>query len=95
MKSLAFVEFRAEIRTRQRAPICLLLNCAKAGGTCFCVSMNTGPKVAAGFDIALTELADRRWDSCFTMDFCYIRGGSVRPSARSRYRQWMTHKLAT
>jgi ferredoxin len=29
------------------------------------------------------------------MDFSYIHGGSVRPSSRSRYRQWMTHKLAT
>ncbi|MDH3684019.1 MAG: 4Fe-4S dicluster domain-containing protein, partial [Acidimicrobiia bacterium] len=33
--------------------------------------------------------------SCFTMDFSYIYGGSVRPSVSSRYRQWMTHKLAT
>jgi ferredoxin len=29
------------------------------------------------------------------MDFSYIHGGSVRPSGRSRYRQWMIHKLAT
>ncbi|MDJ0449086.1 4Fe-4S dicluster domain-containing protein [Methylocystis sp. JR02] len=178
------------------------LNCGKAGGTCFCVSMKTGPKVTHGFDLALTELmsadaheflvgagspagaeilaelprrpatqqdidaADevvartaasmgrrmpdedvpallmrnlqhprwqevaqrclscanctmvcptcfctsvedhndlagvessrsRRWDSCFTMDYSYIHGGSVRPSVSSRYRQWMTHKLAT
>lgn len=178
------------------------LNCSKAGGTCFCVSMKTGPKVTKGFDLALTELmsadaheflveagspagaeilaelprrpvtqqdldaADaiiaqtaatmgrhmpdedvpallmrnlqhprwqevaqrclscanctmvcptcfctsvedhndlagvessrsRRWDSCFTMDYSYIHGGSVRPSVASRYRQWMTHKLAT
>ena len=177
------------------------VNCGEAGGTCFCVSMGTGPRVDAGFDLALTELlserehaflveigsaagramladipiraaetadigaADavvartaqrmgrtmdasdvkpllqrnldhprwddvaarcltcgnctmvcptcfcttvedvtdlggdaaervRRWDSCFTMDFSYIHGGSVRHSARSRYRQWMTHKLA-
>jgi ferredoxin len=24
-----------------------------------------------------------------------VRGGSVRPTAKDRYRQWMTHKLAT
>jgi sulfhydrogenase subunit beta (sulfur reductase) len=178
------------------------LNCGKAGGTCFCVSMNAGPKVEGGFDLSLTELlspaaheflvevgsregadllaelesrpatrediaaadavaaqtaasmgrrmpeADvpallmrnlqhprwdavaqrclscanctmvcptcfctsvedhndlagvessrtRRWDSCFTMDYSYIHGGSVRPSVTSRYRQWMTHKLST
>ena len=29
------------------------------------------------------------------MDFSYVHGGSVRASPRSRYRQWMTHKLAT
>lgn len=186
---------------RERALI-VAVNCAEAGGTCFCVSMQTGPRVKQGFDIALTELLDggehvflveagsdegqailaqiphrtpsddeieaadaviertassmgremrsddlnallmdnlehprwdevatrcltcanctlvcptcfctsvedvsdlagehaerwRRWDSCFTMDFSYIHGGSVRASAKSRYRQWMTHKLAT
>lgn len=178
------------------------VNCGRAGGTCFCVSMNTGPKADSGFDLALTEVVDgdlhyyvvevgtergaevmdslphrpagegeieaadailtetassmgrsldtdglkellyrnyesprwdgvaarcltcgnctqvcptcfcttvedvtdltgteatrvRKWDSCFTMDFSYIHGGSIRYSAKSRYRQWMTHKLAT
>jgi ferredoxin len=37
----------------------------------------------------------RRWDSCFTLDFSYIHGGSVRVSGMSRYRQWLTHKLGT
>ena len=37
----------------------------------------------------------RRWDSCFTVDFSYIHGGSVRATSKSRYRQWLTHKLAT
>jgi sulfhydrogenase subunit beta (sulfur reductase) len=32
------------------------VNCGEAGGTCFCVSMDTGPKTRAGFDVALTEL---------------------------------------
>jgi Fe-S oxidoreductase len=34
-------------------------------------------------------------DSCFSVDFSYLHGGSIRPSPRSRYRQWLTHKLAT
>ena len=34
------------------------INCGQAGGTCFCVSMDTGPKVEAGFDLALTELIE-------------------------------------
>jgi len=29
------------------------------------------------------------------MEHSYIHGGSVRSSGLSRYRQWMTHKLAT
>jgi ferredoxin len=186
---------------RQKAFI-VAVNCGQAGGTCFCASMQTGPKAAFGFDLALTEVLEanrhyfvvevgtelgaeilrevshqetredekgtaarivaktaeqmgrtldtsdikdllyrnddhprwdhvaarcltcgnctmvcptcfcttvedvtdltgeyaerwQRWDSCFTMDFSYIHGGSVRSSAKSRYRQWMTHKLAT
>jgi sulfhydrogenase subunit beta (sulfur reductase) len=188
-------------QARRQGAFIVAVNCGQAGGTCFCVSMNAGPKAREGFDLSLTELiADeheflvevgserggtvlaaiphraaeardtslaakavahaeanmgrhmrsddvrdlllaslehprwdnvaercltcgnctmvcptcfctsvwdendltgnvaerkRRWDSCFTMDFSYIHGGSVRSSGRSRYRQWMTHKLAT
>ncbi|MBU6390737.1 MAG: 4Fe-4S dicluster domain-containing protein [Planctomycetes bacterium] len=188
-------------QSRRKDAFILAVNCGKADGTCFCVSMNTGPKVTFGFDLAVTEilednnhyfvvevgtelgaeilhevtyreangrekkLADgiikntarqmgrvmdttnikdllyknyehprwddvakrcltcanctmvcptcfcttvedvtdltgdhaERWrklDSCFTMDFSYIHGGSIRASTKSRYRQWMTHKLA-
>jgi len=36
------------------------------------------------------------WDSCFSLEFTYVHGGgNVRGSARSRYRQWLSHKLAT
>ncbi len=189
-------------KTRRESLFVAAVNCGKAGGTCFCASMNTGPKVRTGFDLVLTELLRdgrhhflvevgtmrgaevlsavphhpandtdkqraehvldettrhmgrrldtrgikellyrnyehpqwdavserclscanctmvcptcfcttvedvtdltgnhaerwRRWDSCFTVDFSYIHGGSVRATPRSRYRQWMTHKLAT
>ena len=34
------------------------MNCGEAGGTCFCVSMETGPKAEAGYDLALTEILD-------------------------------------
>ncbi len=195
-------EFRSEAYASRRAGAFIVaVNCGEAHGTCFCQSMDTGPRAAGGFDLALTELlgpdrhdflvevgstrgsevlaelssqpageADReaarlaveraasqmgrkldttgikellqgnqnhprwddvaarcltcanctmvcptcfcssveevtgldgqhaerwqRWDSCFTMDFSYIHSGSVRRSAKSRYRQWMTHKLA-
>jgi sulfhydrogenase subunit beta (sulfur reductase) len=177
------------------------VNCSHACGTCFCVSMKTGPKAISGFDLALTELIDsdthqflievgsdsganvvstlrgrnatksetdaaeaitlqtakqmgrsvdtadlkeilyrnsdnpqwdavakrclscsnctmvcptcfcttvedttdllgtraeriQKWDSCFTIDYSYIHGGSIRTSTKSRYRQWATHKFA-
>lgn len=187
-------------QVRRDGAFIVAVNCGQAGGTCFCVSMHTGPRAGSGFDLALTELLDgehrflvdigsergaallaevphrpaapedleqsaaavahaaasmgrqmeaddvrdlllnnlqhkrwddvaarclscgnctqvcptcfctsvsdhndlatgaaertRRWDSCFTLDFSYIHGGSVRASPKSRYRQWMTHKLA-
>ncbi|HEY2386498.1 MAG TPA: 4Fe-4S dicluster domain-containing protein [Candidatus Binatia bacterium] len=186
---------------RRAGTFVVAVNCGQAGGTCFCVSMKTGPRVSEGFDLALTELLDvphrflvelgsargaallgrvvsapasdtdrvaadeivertarsmgrtldtggikellygsyehrrwdevatrclacanctlvcptcfcatvedvtdltgdhaerwRRWDSCFTLDHSYLHGGSVRSSTRARYRQWLTHKLAT
>jgi sulfhydrogenase subunit beta (sulfur reductase) len=187
---------------RRRDAFIVAVNCGQAGGTCFCVSMKTGPKAEKGYDLALTELIDgakrdyfveagsaagaellqqlpkrdasradiaaaaaaveraagqmgrsldtqgikevlqsnpkhprwkevaqrcltcanctmvcptcfcttvddhsdltgasaervRKWDSCFTMDFSYIHGGAVRQSGSSRYRQWITHKLAS
>ena len=191
-----------DYRARREGVFVVAINCGQAGGTCFCVSMNTGPKVTFGFDLALTEVLEgdrhyflaeagtelgeevlaqlssreaseaeeraaqevlertasqmgrtmdttnikellyqnydhprwdkvadrcltcsnctmvcptcfcttvedstdltgqyaernRRRDSCFTLDFSSLHGGSVRSSAKSRYRQWMTHKLAT
>jgi len=37
----------------------------------------------------------REWDSCYSVDYSYIHGGSIRPSGKSRYRQWLTHKFGT
>jgi ferredoxin len=188
--------------TRRANAFIVAVNCGEPAGTCFCVSMGTGPKAEGGFDVALTELLDggghrflaeagtergeevlavlpsqaaragdqeaaeavvrsaaarmgrhmdtdgikellyrnyehprwdevasrclsctnctmvcptcfcstvedttdltgqyaersRVWDSCFTLDHSEMGGGHVRSSNRSRYRQWMTHKLAT
>jgi formate hydrogenlyase subunit 6/NADH:ubiquinone oxidoreductase subunit I len=185
---------------RRREAFFVAVNCGQAGGTCFCASMDTGPRLRAGHDIALTELEDphrflaeagtprggalldrlgaapapeadraradavceataasmgrtldtrdikellyrnqehprwddvatrclgctnctmacptcfcstvedtssldgqsaerwRRWDSCFTMGHSYVHGGSVRNATRARYRQWLTHKVAS
>ena len=189
-------------RARTQDVFVVAVQCGQAGGTCFCVSMNTGPVAERGFDMALTEVIDadrhyftveigsdrgaallddvphraaaghervaadavhvrtasqmgreldtagikellyrnyehprwdevaercltcgnctmvcptcfcttvedvtdlagehvernQRWDSCFTVDYSHIHGGAVRATPRSRYRQWMTHKLAS
>jgi sulfhydrogenase subunit beta (sulfur reductase) len=188
--------------TRRENAFIVAVNCGEPAGTCFCVSMGTGPRAEGGFDLALTEVLDgdghrfvvevgteqgaevlaglpsqeawtadreaadavvasaasrmgrhmdtdgikellyrnyehprwdevasrclsctnctmvcptcfcstvedttdltgqyaersRVWDSCFTLDHSEMGGGHVRSSNRSRYRQWMTHKLAT
>jgi hypothetical protein len=45
-------------KTRRDRAFIAAVNCGQAGGTCFCVSMDAGPKVEAGFDLALTELIE-------------------------------------
>ncbi|HYA80097.1 MAG TPA: 4Fe-4S dicluster domain-containing protein, partial [Methylocystis sp.] len=65
-------------------------NCTMVCPTCFCTAVED----TSALDGSRAERS-RRWDSCFTMDFSYLHGGGVRTSTKSRYRQWMTHKLAT
>jgi sulfhydrogenase subunit beta (sulfur reductase) len=65
-------------------------NCTMVCPTCFCTTVEDVSDLTG-------EHVERhqRWDSCFTVDYSNVHGGAVRRSARSRYRQWMTHKLAT
>jgi sulfhydrogenase subunit beta (sulfur reductase) len=65
-------------------------NCTMVCPTCFCTSVEDVTDLA-GEEVVRVQ----RWDSCFTVDYSHIHGGSVRTSSRSRYRQWMTHKLST
>ena len=65
-------------------------NCTMVCPTCFCTSVEDVT------DLERTAVERvQRWDSCFTIDYSHIHGGAVRQSTSSRYRQWMTHKLAT
>jgi ferredoxin len=43
---------------RRNGVFLVAVNCGQAAATCFCVSMDTGPRAERGFDIALTELVD-------------------------------------
>ena len=47
-----------DYEARRTGAFIVALNCGQAGGTCFCVSMGTGPRAESGFDLALTELLD-------------------------------------
>ena len=78
-------------RWERTASLCLTCaNCTMVCPTCFCATVEDVTDLAG-------HQADRmrKWDSCFTLDFSYIHGGSVRASAKARYRQWLTHKLAS
>ena len=65
-------------------------NCTLVCPTCFCSTVEDTTDLTG-------TIAERRrkWDSCFTAGFSFIHGGSIRASVRARYRQWLTHKLAT
>lgn len=65
-------------------------NCTLVCPTCFCTAVEDVTSLA-GDRASRTE----RWDSCFSLDHSYLHGTTVRPDTRSRYRQWLTHKLST
>lgn len=65
-------------------------SCTSVCPTCFCTTIEDTTDLVG-------EKAERwrSWDSCFSVEYSYIHGGSIRPSVRSRYRQWLTHKFGT
>lgn len=65
-------------------------NCTLVCPTCFCATVEDVTELSGA-----TADRIRKWDSCFTLEFSYIHGGSVRTSVKSRYRQWVLHKLST
>jgi Fe-S-cluster-containing hydrogenase component 2 len=81
-------EHRRWDETAERCLACA--NCTMVCPTCFCHTVEDVTDLTGG-----TAERVRVWDSCFTADFSYIHGGSVRQTRRARYRQWLTHKLAT
>lgn len=77
-------------RWKEIATRCLACgNCTMVCPTCFCYNVHDA-----------TDLGGRRaermrlWGSCFTLEFSYLGSTTVRTEGFSRYRQWMTHKLA-
>lgn len=45
--------------SRREGLFIIAVNCTRALATCFCASMETGPRVQQGFDLALTEVDDQ------------------------------------
>ena len=77
-------------RWKEVADRCLsCANCTLVCPTCFCSSVTevtdlTGDAVSR----------ERQWASCFTLEHSQMHGANARPTTASRYRQWLTHKLA-
>jgi sulfhydrogenase subunit beta (sulfur reductase) len=65
-------------------------NCTMVCPTCFCTHVVD----SSSLDGATSERT-RVWDTCFSLQYAEMHGGNTRPTPRSRYRQWLTHKLAT
>jgi formate hydrogenlyase subunit 6/NADH:ubiquinone oxidoreductase subunit I len=78
-------------RWDQVAQRCLsCANCTMVCPTCFCSSVQEVTDLTG--DQARRE---RLWDSCFNDEYSYMNSGPIRKSTKARYRQWLTHKLAT
>lgn len=65
-------------------------NCTAVCPTCFCHAEVERPDIDGRHSAHY-----RQWDSCFTEGHSRLSGFVVRPDTRTRYRQWLVHKLAT
>jgi sulfhydrogenase subunit beta (sulfur reductase) len=65
-------------------------NCTLVCPTCFCWDVEDLTDLSG--DITRRE---RVWDSCFNPSYSAQAGGNTRPTTKSRYRQWLTHKMGS
>jgi ferredoxin len=59
-------------RDRRESVFLIAVNCTQAASTCFCVSMETGPRCNEGYDLSLTEI-----DSGFLCEIGTTQGQEV------------------
>jgi ferredoxin len=71
-----FLETDPLYRAHRERAFIVAVNCGQGGGTCFCVSMHTGPRAESGFDLALTEILENG-GHVFTVEAGSGRGRSV------------------
>lgn len=65
-------------------------NCTSVCPTCFCHHETETPSVDGKF-----SEHQREWDSCFSAGHSYIHNTVIRDDTKSRYKQWLTHKVGT
>ena len=65
-------------------------NCTLVCPTCFCTTVSDTTDLSG-------DHTERwlTWDSCFNGDHSYIHDNKVHGSTKSRYRQWLTHKISS
>ncbi len=65
-------------------------NCTMVCPTCICHTVVDVTEITASMSRRV-----RKWDSCFSYEHAQVHGRNFRPLIRHRYRQWLTHKLAS
>jgi sulfhydrogenase subunit beta (sulfur reductase) len=65
-------------------------NCTMVCPTCFCHTVVDATEISGTMSRRV-----RQWDSCFSYAHAQIHGKNFRPHIHDRYRQWLTHKLAS
>ena len=65
-------------------------NCTMVCPTCFCHTVIDVQELDGNMSRRV-----RKWDSCFSLEHAHIHGINFRPKIHDRYRQWLTHKLAS
>jgi formate hydrogenlyase subunit 6/NADH:ubiquinone oxidoreductase subunit I len=65
-------------------------NCTLVCPTCFCTTVSDVTDLQGDHTERWLQ-----WDSCFNNDHSYIHDNRVHGSIKSRYRQWLTHKISS
>ncbi len=65
-------------------------NCTMVCPTCFCHTVIDVEELDGNMSRRV-----RKWDSCFSLEHAHIHGMNFRSKIHNRYRQWLTHKLAS
>jgi sulfhydrogenase subunit beta (sulfur reductase) len=65
-------------------------NCTMVCPTCFCHTVIDEQELEGNMSRRV-----RKWDSCFSLEHAHIHGINFRLKIHDRYRQWLTHKLAS